>query len=420
MTELAHHPYLAGAESLVAVLDSMVDLQPAFLPEADQRRALQVMRAVASRALAMEAMLMAAAGGVAEADGHRDVAAWLAHRSHASLAAGRRAQRLGDACDRRWQHLGRVLVTGCVDVDQGHVIVAALDDLAAAATLVDVGAEEWGRVLALAEAHLVEQAAEFGPRELRRLGERILAVVAPELAEQLEEKELEAAERRARRRTSLRIQHLGDGTALIRARVPESVALRLTTSLEAFTNPRRAEGRCGSDGETVPYDRRLGEAFCSLLECLDPARLPLHGGDATTLVITMDLAALVEGLGAATLADGSRITAREARRMACTADLVPAVLGTRSVPLDLGRTARLFSPGQRKALALRDRECRAQGCSIPSTWTEAHHLEPWSRGGRTDLANAVLLCSRHHHLIHDDRYLHDRLPNGDIRFARRR
>ncbi len=301
------------------------------------------------------------------------------------------------------------------------MIVAALDEVWAAGRLVEATAEEWADVLARAEAYLVEQAADFGPRGLQRLGERILEVVAPQwVDDELEERRLRDAERAARRRTTLTVQHQGDGTALVRARVPESVALRLTTLLESFTNPRKAaEGKIADDGRRVPYERRLGEAFCTLLESLDPSRLPLHGGDATTLVITMDLRALVEGLGTATLPDGSRITAGEARRLACRADLVPAVLGTRSVPLDLGRASRLFSPGQRKALAIRDRECRAGGCTIPATWCEAHHSKPWSAGGKTDLDNAMLLCSHHHHLIHDERYLHEQLPNGDIRFARR-
>ncbi|WP_166133921.1 HNH endonuclease signature motif containing protein [Nocardioides ochotonae] len=89
------------------------------------------------------------------------------------------------------------------------------------------------------------------------------------------------------------------------------------------------------------------------------------------------------------------------------------------MPLDLGRTNRLFSPGQRKALAIRDKECRADGCTIPSTWCEADHVDPWSAGGKTDLDNAILLCGHHHHLIHDGRCLHQRMSNGDLRFTRR-
>jgi hypothetical protein len=106
--------------------------------------------------------------------------------------------------------------------------------------------------------------------------------------------------------------------------------------------------------------------------------------------------------------------------LACTAQIVPAVLGGDSEILDLGRTRRLFSPAQRKALRLRDQRCRGEGCTIPATWTEAHHLQSWHTGGPTDLVNAILLCSHHHHRAHDDRYQIDRLPDGDLRFTRRR
>jgi hypothetical protein len=170
----------------------------------------------------------------------------------------------------------------------------------------------------------------------------------------------------------------------------------------------------------VPYSTRLGHAFCSLLEHLDPTKLPVHGGTATTVVVTMDLDALRSGLGVATTSTGDRITAAETRRLACTAKLVPAVLGGKSEVLDLGRAKRLYNTAQRKAMGIRDGGCRAEGCEIPAAWCEAHHLIPWSKGGKTDLADGVLLCSHHHHRAHDDRYLHDRLPSGDLHFHRRR
>ncbi|TIC87326.1 DUF222 domain-containing protein, partial [Nocardioides sp. GY 10113] len=114
------------------------------------------------------------------------------------------------------------------------------------------------------------------------------------------------------------------------------------------------------------------------------------------------------------------ISAAHARRLACTAKIVPAVLGSKSEVLDLGRAHRLFTPAQRKALRLRDTTCRAEGCSVPATWCEAHHEHPWSRGGATDLKNAVLLCGFHHHRTHDPAYDTDKLPNGDHRYHRRR
>ncbi len=147
------------------------------------------------------------------------------------------------------------------------------------------------------------------------------------------------------------------------------------------------------------------------------------------VIVTIPLDSLRKELGTADLhrrrpgpgdeLTGDLITAAQARRLACTAKILPAVLGGDSIPLDLGRARRLFSPGQRKALLIRDTTCRAEGCEVPGTWCDAHHLDPWSTGGRTDLDNGVLLCNHHHHRAHDTGYRTDRLPNGDLRFHRR-
>ncbi len=145
----------------------------------------------------------------------------------------------------------------------------------------------------------------------------------------------------------------------------------------------------------------------------------MHGGDATTVIVTIPLEDLRRDLSAAGLASGERVSAAEARRLACTAEIIPAVMGGRSEVLDLGRSSRLFKPAQRKAMVVRDRECRAEGCTVPASWCEAHHWgRPWARGGRTDLRDGVLLCSWHHHRAHDSTYSAERMPNGDVRFRR--
>jgi hypothetical protein len=170
----------------------------------------------------------------------------------------------------------------------------------------------------------------------------------------------------------------------------------------------------------VPPRRRLAWAFAAFLEAVDPARLPLHGGDATTVLVTIDHHTLASQLTGTGLVGDDPISAGQVRRLACTAGIIPVVLGGDSEILDLGRTRRLFSPAQRKAMAVRDQHCRAEGCTIPAAWCEAHHAgQPWARGGRTDLADGVLLCSWHHHRAHDDRYDTRRLPDGDYRFHRR-
>ena len=171
---------------------------------------------------------------------------------------------------------------------------------------------------------------------------------------------------------------------------------------------------------------RLGSAFAAFLEHIDPQRLPLHGGDATTVMVTIDHATLAglldattSGAGVATI-DDEPISAAAVRRLACTAKIIPVVLGGDSEILDLGRARRLFTRAQRKALRLIHQRCRAQGCRVKATWTEAHHLtRPWATGGATDLADGTLLCSHHHHRAHDPRYDTTVHPNGDITFHRR-
>ena len=87
--------------------------------------------------------------------------------------------------------------------------------------------------------------------------------------------------------------------------------------------------------------------------------------------------------------------------------------------MDLGRTQRFFTEAQRVALTTRHTTCLADGCDRPYAWTDLHHREPWSQGGRTDLTKAEPLCGFHHHRIHDPSYLHRRHPNGTITFHRR-
>ncbi len=88
------------------------------------------------------------------------------------------------------------------------------------------------------------------------------------------------------------------------------------------------------------------------------------------------------------------------RRLACDAEILPVVLGSRSQPLDVGRSSRLVTPAQWTALVLRDQHCAFPGCRRPPIACDAHHVRHWSDGGRTDLDNLVLLCRTHHTVLH--------------------
>lgn len=94
------------------------------------------------------------------------------------------------------------------------------------------------------------------------------------------------------------------------------------------------------------------------------------------------------------------VSARTAELVMCESSVAAALLDGEGVPLHVSREHRLFTPGIRKALVLRDRGCAFPGCGEPASHCDGHHVDHWSTGGETSLANGVLLCRRHHTLIH--------------------
>ena len=115
--------------------------------------------------------------------------------------------------------------------------------------------------------------------------------------------------------------------------------------------------------------------------------------------MTIPYESLINRTGAGRLADGSLISPSLTRQLADDGEIVPVWLSGTGIPLDVGRTVRLFTGRIRTALDVRDRGCAWPGCDRPPSWTQAHHIRAWTDGGTTELANGVLLCLFHHHQI---------------------
>ena len=165
-------------------------------------------------------------------------------------------------------------------------------------------------------------------------------------------------------------------------------------------------------------------------------------GSHIDVMVLIDQETLTAGLhddGRCELDDTMPVSPVAARRLLCDADIVgavgestafrgadapgraagngvlPSIGERRSWKLDLGYTRRAADPKIRRALIARDRTCTAPGCDRPHWMCEIHHVVPWSEGGRTDLDNLTLLCSRHHHLHHaneSSRTNRTRAPNS--------
>lgn len=159
----------------------------------------------------------------------------------------------------------------------------------------------------------------------------------------------------------------------------------------------------GPDGERDdrPSSRRRADALLEVVRrgVSSPGEAPKS--DKAQVHVMIPLATLLEGVhGGGVTTGGEVLPPSVVRRMACDAGIVPVVLGGAGEVLELGRSVRLFTPGQRRAVWLRDGACTFPGCTVPAPWCDAHHVDWWSRGGGTDVANAALLCQRHHTRVH--------------------
>jgi hypothetical protein len=427
VTLIADLPKLGLTPALaVEGVHELLDAIAPFSDVADRDHASLVRECARARARlqALELKLVAAAdkARVPTDSGAASTAAWHASVTNTEPAESARQTKLATALDEE-ALAGTAGALGHGEVSAAHAVVIAA---AIKALPEGLAPDEVAKV----EADLLAKARVMNPKALRKAARRALEALARERAvvDAHEDTQIREEEERARAKTRLTLHDNGDGTVTLHATVPTLAAAVLKKVLDQMTSPRRGrlgatEAQAGGPGTANPtspvynWARRRGEVFVSLLE-----RLPtdhLHSKVAATVVVNLDHDTLRDGLAAAGLDTGDVISAAEARRLACSAGLVPAVLGGASQPLDLGRTQRFFTEAQRVAGALVHETCAADGCDMPYAWAEAHHRQPWSAGGRTDQRELVPLCSFHHQRIHDPTYHHHYRADGSIAFTRR-
>ncbi|HXM57295.1 MAG TPA: DUF222 domain-containing protein, partial [Candidatus Dormibacteraeota bacterium] len=165
------------------------------------------------------------------------------------------------------------------------------------------------------------------------------------------------------------------------------------------------------EDERTPAQRRADALTDLARRQLDSGELPVVGGQRPHITLTADVATLARlpGSRAADLDWGMPVPAETLRRLACDASVTCVLVSPEGDPLSVGRTRRTFTPGQRKALALRDGGCVL--CGRPAAWTACHHLHHWIDGGDTSVTNGALLCHRCHVRVHEGGYRLLRRPD---------
>jgi Domain of unknown function (DUF222) len=168
--------------------------------------------------------------------------------------------------------------------------------------------------------------------------------------------------------------------------------------------------RAGKDDDRC-RERRVADALVEVcMHSLDsgvPSR-------RTHMQVTTSLETLLGlcGAPAAEMEFSLPISAKAVERLACDSSVTRILLGSDSTVIDVGRAKRTISGPQRKALRVRDRGCVWPGCDRPATRTEGHHLVHWIDNGSGNLGNLVLLCYRHHWMVHEGEWQIVRADDG--------
>ena len=420
MSTTTRHPLAEAVARLHSTLDEVAQTAAWSLDQTTTADLLSDLARAQSRFAELQARVLSHAETVAvhERSAAPSVAVWLANATTATKRDAVRQTRFAAALS-RYDELRRALAAGDLNLEQAQVLARSLDELPE-----DLEAS----VRREAEVELVRLALVHDAKALRILGRRILDVVAPEVGEAWEAEKLAEEEREAYRTASFRMRDQGDGRTRGSFTIPTLAAEMLQKVLIAYGSPHRddrgAGGAPAADSSDVepsrtPSRSRWGRAFVELVERLDPRALPRSGGVNAAVVVTMTTAALGGALASATLDTGSRVSAGTARRLACTAGVLPAVLGGPSEILDLGRSRRFFSRPQRVAMILRDGCCTAVGCDAPPGMCDSHHEDLWSQDGRSDLGRGRLLCGHHHRRAHDPAYETRVVERNQVEFHRR-
>jgi hypothetical protein len=257
-----------------------------------------------------------------------------------------------------------------------------------------------------AERFLAEKARELRPDQLEKLADRLAVTVNPDGRF--------SDEYRAKQR----------GFAWCGRQRPDGVSVgkliaspELRAMLDAWLAKFAAPGMCNPEDQTPTvtgtpsqqsvdrdsrgYAQRQHDALAALVrgQLGDPA-LGRHNGLPVTVIVSASLEQLQSGAGQAVTGGGSLLPIPDLIRMASHAWHYLCVYDSHAQrPLYLGRSKRIATADQRVVLHARDRGCTAPGCDMPGYLCEAHHVDDWSDGGRTDVDRLTFACGAHHRLI---------------------
>lgn len=377
---------VAGATSAIAAaLDTLGGTDLGQVSAATLTTLVRSIARIESRLAAITARAVAVAdrAGAVEASGATSATTWLADTTGSSTHSAAGAVHLSRALDEA-PRVAASLEAGRLSTDKARTLARALDRGVLDGEAVDALVDDARTLPAgVFSRHVRAREAAADHRRLRR------------------------DEQWARQRRSVTSRRLDDGSVEGTFRLDPVAGDTVLAALRA--NATR-------DPADTPSDQRRSRAqrHADALEAI--ARHALDrgaGGDELNVRPHVSVVVPVEALsprledaieaGAIGTTDqGTLLSAHAVRAILCDATVRRVVVDPAGQPLDVGRATREWSGAQRAASAAVDGGCRGPRCDRPFTWTQLHHVDWWSRGGRTDLARGIPLCHHCHRLVHDD------------------
>ena len=317
--------------------------------------------------------------------------------------------------------LGRALLAGVIGSAQHDAIFRGLGEPPSSGDDAEarrVASEAWS----LAAEQLVAEAQERTVEELGRTARTVRDQLDPEGAQRRFDERFDAR--------AFRLWRDGEGVRRGSIVFDDFGGAWAQTVLDAALRPRRGGPRFvdadeRADAEALASDPRTNDqlAYDLLLDvfragALADASAVFGTRQAGVRVVISDTALEAASQGTPAVGvtedDQSSLPAWLVAQQTCETGTVACTTDGAGNPLDLGREARLFTPKQRIALAARNGGCRWRGCDRPASYCEAHHIDPFAAGGRTDVDRGILLCRFHHMELHHGGWRITRDGRGDF------
>jgi len=347
---------------------------------AARRRALDVRAALVAGEIERRSARALGYDGLAARAGFLSSAALIQSITGGSRSEAARLVSVGSAMD---TPVGEAVLSGAISVDSAAAIGRGLGSTGAEAL------------------PLLAAAPTLTPEELFRR--------ARDLRDELDASAVARREKAQRDLRYFRYSTREDGTVGGSFRFDAVDGALLVSALEALTSPRRGGPRfadseqAARDAALLADERSTDQITADGLIAM--VRLAVDADPGTVFGQRRPAVRLVVTAGRAVIEDsGEPVSTATVERFVCDAGVIGVKFDHDGQVLNVGRAQRLFTERQRVGLAVRDGGCRFPGCDRPPSWCEAHHLNQWAHGGNTDLADGILLCRRHHLLVHNNHW----------------